>query len=187
VSTALFYLFSSNVVLAQLSVDNSSEKALATLGISSPVTYKISDKGLYNITIKSAESSPSSGLNFEIVFLNASSSSFSASPANASSTVTQKITVPAIVENVIPVESFDIRILSIDGKELSKKINEIPRGGRILENLKLNNYIGNISINIDNIVPHASVADILKKQMKLSSNQSDLRDSVHLEEQVVKS
>jgi hypothetical protein len=175
------------MVLAQLSVNDSSEKVLATLGFNSPVVYKISDKGLYNVTIKSTESSPASGLNFEIVFLNASSSAFGASPANASSTETQEITVPATVENVIPVESFDIQILSIDGKELSKKINEIPRGGRILENVKLYNYLGNITINIDNIVPHPSVADILKKQMKLSSNQSDLRDSVHLEEQVVKS
>lgn len=160
---------------------------LATLGLSFPVTYRISDKGFYNVTIKSTESSPASGLNFEIVFLNASSSSFSASPANASSTVTQKITVPATVENAIPVDSFDIRILSINWKELSNKTNEIPRGGRILENVKLNNYIGNISIIIEDIVPHPSVVDILKKQIGLSLNQSDLRDSVHLEEQVVKS
>ena len=41
----------------------------------------------------------------------------------------------------------------------ANKINEIPRGGRILENVNLNNYTGNITINLDNIVPDQSIDD----------------------------
>ena len=124
----LFSIFISNMVFAQLNVGNQSEKKqLATLGLSSPVIYKISERGVYNVTIKSGESSSPSGLNFEIVFLNATSSSLSGSPPNATSTQTEGVTVPSVIEQVIPVKSFDMKIISIDGKELARKINEIPR------------------------------------------------------------
>ena len=67
----LISIFATNVAFAQLSVDNpSEEKALSTIGLSSPLIHKISDKGVYNVTIKSGQSSLPSGLNFEIVFLN---------------------------------------------------------------------------------------------------------------------
>jgi hypothetical protein len=173
------------VAFAQLSVDSSSEKRqLMALTLGSPVISKVSNKGLYNVTIKSAQSTPASGLNFEIVFLNTTSGSFNAGPANATSTVSQEVTVPAVIENVIPVKSFDMQVLTKDGKELAKKINEIPKGGRILENINLNNYTGFIAINLNNIEPDPSITDVLKKQLNSSSNQSDLRDSVHLEEMV---
>jgi hypothetical protein len=70
---------------------------------------------------------------------------------------------------------------------LLKKVNEIPRGGRILENVNLNNYIGNITINLDNIVPDSSVIDTIKKQPAMAANQTDVRDSVKIDGQVVKS
>ncbi len=179
------------MALAQLNGGNTSEKKfqLATLGLSSPAIYKISEKGVYNVTIKSGQSSPSSGLNFEIVFLNASSSNFS--PLNADSNVNStdmlRLTVPSVIEHVIPVKSFDVKVVSTDGKELAKKLNEVPRGGRILENINLNNYAGNITINIDNIVPDPSLTDIVKKHLKVSTNQSDLRDSVNIDAQVIES
>jgi hypothetical protein len=182
------FCLSTNSAFAQPSVGNYSEKKeQMTLALGSPIIYKLSDKQLYNVTIKSAESSQASGLNFEIVFLNATSGSFNASPSNASSTASQEVTVPVVVENVVPVKSFDIKVLTKDGKELAKKINEIPKGGIILENVNLNNYTGIISINIDNIVPDPGVADILKKQLMSNSNQTDLRDSVHMSEQIQKS
>lgn len=95
----LFSVFISNMVLAQLNVGNPSEKKqLATIGLSSPAIYKVSEKGIYNVTIKSGESSSPSGLNFEIVFLNASSGTLSGSPPNATSTQTQGVTVPSVIE-----------------------------------------------------------------------------------------
>jgi hypothetical protein len=190
----LYAIFTTNVVLAQLSPDNpSEEKALSNIGLSSPLIQKISDKGIYNVTIKSGQSSLPSGLNFEIVFLNASSPTLTAAPSGAESNITLDspaatgLTVPSVVEHVIPVKSFDIRITSADGQELFKKTNEIPRGGRILENVNLNNYTGNITIMLDNIVPDSTVNDLIKKQVQLASNQTDIRDSVKVEGRVVKS
>ncbi|MGA8916769.1 MAG: hypothetical protein WB474_12345, partial [Nitrososphaeraceae archaeon] len=54
----LYAVFTTNVALAQLSEDNPSEKkALSNVGLSSPLIQKISDKGIFNITIKSGQSS----------------------------------------------------------------------------------------------------------------------------------
>ena len=194
VVVALITIFATNVVFAQLSIDNpSEEKALSTIGLSSPLIHKISDKGIYNVTIKSGQSSLPSGLNFEIVFLNTTSPSLSGPPSGAESNATLDspeatgLTVPSVVEHTIPVKSFDIRVTSPSGQELFKKTNEIPRGGRILENINLNNYIGNITISLDNIIPDSAVIDLIKKQVQFTSNQTDIHDSVKIEGQVVKS
>ena len=64
----LILIFATNLVCAQLSIDKPWEKkALSTVGLSSPLIHKISDRGIYNVTIKSGRSSLPSGLNFEIV------------------------------------------------------------------------------------------------------------------------
>ena len=187
-------VFTTNIVFAQLSVDNpSEEKALTNIGLSTPIIQKISDKGIYNVTIRTGQSALPSGLNFEIVFLNASSPSLIAAPPGAETNTSLDkemavgLTVPSVIDRVIPVKSFDIRITSPDGEELFKKTNEIPRGGRILENVNLNNYTGNITISLDNILPDSAINDIIQKQVQLKSNQTDVGDSVKIEGQVVKS
>jgi hypothetical protein len=182
-----------NLSFAQLSVDNPTDKkALKEIGLSSPLIQKISDKGIYNITLKSGQSPFSSGLNFEIVFLNASSRNMNTPPSGAESNTTTDtpsatgLTIPSVVEHVIPVKSFDVAITSNDGKELVKKIDEIPRGGRILENVNLNGYTGNITISLYNIVPDSDITDIIKKQLKVS-NETAVVDSAKFQTEVVKS
>jgi hypothetical protein len=185
--------FTANLSFAQLSVDNPTDKkALKEIGLSSPLIQKISDKGIYNITLKSGQSPFSSGLNFEIVFLNASSRNMNTPPSGAESNTTTDtpsatgLTIPSVVEHVIPVKSFDVAITSNDGKELVKKIDEIPRGGRILENVNLNGYTGNITISLYNIVPDSDITDIIKKQLKVS-NETAVVDSAKFQTEVVKS
>jgi hypothetical protein len=191
---AIYLTSTAGVAFAQLSVDNPSDKkALANIGFSSPLIAKISDKGIYNITLKSGLSSIPSGLNFEIVFLNASSSILEAPPTGAETNTSLDkeqsvgLTVPSVIEHVIPVKSFDIMISSADGKELLNSTGEIPSGGRILENVNLNNYTGNVSINLSNIVPDSNVIDLIKKQLQSTSNQTDTSDSVKIEAEVIKS
>ncbi len=187
-------VFGSNIVFAQLSVDNPSDKkALQTIQLNQDLIQKKSDKGIYMIAIKSSQSPALSGLNFEIVFLNASAN-LNGTPASAESNATTDkqesagLTVPSVIEHVMPVKSFDVRIIGNDGKELWKKTNEIPRGGRILENVNLNNYTGNITISIENIVHDPNVNEIIMKQLKGTSNQSEtISDSIKVESQVTKS
>jgi hypothetical protein len=185
--------FTANLCFAQLSVDNPTDKKnLSELGLSKPIIETISDKGIYNITLKSGQSSPSSGLNFEIVFLNASFKNTNAPLPGAESNITLDnpaavgLTVPSAVEHVIPVKSFDISITSTDGKEIFKKINEIPKGGRILENVNLNGYTGNLTVSLNNIVPDDAVKDLIKKQLK-ASNETAIVDSVKFQTSAVQS
>ena len=193
VVVVLISTFATNLAFAQLSVDSPSDKkALSIMGLSSPLIHKISDRGIYNVTIKSGQSSLPSGLNFEIVFLNATSPSLSGPPSGAESNATldspeaSGLTVPSVVEHTVAVKSFDVAITSNDGKELVKKTDEIPRGGRILENVNLNGYTGNITINLYNIVPDSDIKDILKNQLK-TSNETEVIDSAKFQTEVVKS
>lgn len=189
-----FCLFANtaNLSFAQLSVDNPSEKkAFSQVGLDNPFIQKLSDKGIYSLTLKSAQSSSLSGLNFEIVFLNASFKNRNSPLPGAESNVTLDnpaavgLTVPSMVEHLIPVKSFNIAITSNDGKELLKRMNEIPRGGRILENVNLNGFAGNITISLYDIIPDQSVTNIIKKQ--LGSNESFIIDSAKIQATVAKS
>ena len=146
----------------------------AEVKLISPVLQKISDKGTYLVAIKSGQSPISAGLNLEIVFLNKTSPYLSAPPPNSesnlSSTESNKssgLVIPSVVERTLPVKSYDIIINSGDGKEIWKKTNQIPQGGRGPQTVILENYgIGNITINIKNIVPSPELADTLNTENK---------------------
>jgi hypothetical protein len=136
----------------------------------SPIMQQISDKGTYLVTIKSGQSSISTGLNIEILFLNKSSPYLSAPPPNAESNLSSTeykssgMVIPSVIERTLPVKSYDITINSSDGKEIWKKANQVPQGGRGPQTIMLDNYdIGNITIGITNIVPDPTVVDILNQ------------------------
>ena len=136
-----------------------------------PILQKISDKGTYLIAIKSGQSPISTGLNIEVVFLNKTSPYLNAPPANAESNLSSTeynkssgMVVPSVIERTLPVKSYDITINSSDGKEIWKKANQIPQGGRGPQSIVLDNYdIGNITIAINNIVADPTVVDILNQ------------------------
>ncbi len=136
-----------------------------------PILQKISDKGTYLIAIKSGQSPISTGLNIEIVFLNKTSPYLNAPPPNAESNLSSTeynkssgMVVPSVIERTLPVKSYDIAINSSDGKEIWKKANQIPQGGRGPQTIKLDNYdIRNITITINNIIADPTVVDILNQ------------------------
>jgi hypothetical protein len=160
----------SNIGFAQIS-ENTSQSGGAEVKLISPILQKISDKGTYLIAIKSGQSPISTGLNLEIVFLNKTSPYLSAPPPNAesnlSSTESNKssgLVIPSVIERTLPVESYDIMINSSGGKDIWKKTNQVPQGGRGPQTIVLENYdIGNITIGITNIVPDPTVVDILNQ------------------------
>ena len=194
-TTLMVGTFVPTFTFAQLEVNNTSdEKNLQTLQLSKPILQKLSDNKVYMVTLKSGQASSLYGLNFEIVFLNASSTNLNTPPTNAESNVTTDrqdtvgMTVPSVVEQVIPVKSFDIRILGNNGNELFNKTGEIPQGGRILEKVDLKNYTGHITIDINNIILDPSWNEIVKKQLKQASDPSEtIRDSVKFDSEVIKS
>ena len=111
------------------------DKSLQSLQLGKPILQKLSDNKVYAVTLKSGQATPLYGLNFEIVFLNATSTNLNAPPPNAESNVTTDrqdtvgMTVPSVVEQVIPVKNFDIHITGNDGKKLFDKVGESPHGG----------------------------------------------------------
>ncbi len=144
----------------------------------SPVLQKVSEKGTYLVAMKSGQSSLSTGLNIEIVFLNKTSPYLNAPPPNSESNLSSTeytknsgLVIPSVIERTLPVKSYDITIYSSDGKELWKKTNQIPQGGRAPQTIMLKDYnIGNITISIKNIIPDPALADILLKQNGNNSN-----------------
>jgi hypothetical protein len=159
-----------NIGVAQNALQ--SQSIGAEIKLISPILQKISDKGTYLVAIKSGQSPISAGLNLEIVFLNKTSPYLGAPPPNSesnlSSTEANKsigMVVPSVVERTLPVKSYDIVINSGDGKEIWKKTNQVPQGGRGPQTIMLENYgIGNITINIKNIVPSPELAETLNVQ-----------------------
>jgi hypothetical protein len=151
----------------------------------SPILQKISDKGTYLVTVKSGQSSISTGLNMEIVFLNKTSPYLNAAPPNAESNLSSTeynkssgLVVPSVVERTVPVKSYDIVIYSNDSKELWKKVNQTTQGGRAPQTIMLKDYdIGDITISIKNIVPDPALANILNQQEVNNTNHLSLNQS----------
>lgn len=165
-----------NIGYSQIT-NNSAVNVEQEVKLITPILQRISDKGTYLVAIKSGQSSISSGLNIEIVFLNKTSPYLSAPPPNAESNLSSTeynkssgMVIPSVIERTLPVKSYDIAINSGDGQEIWKKTNQIPQGGRGPQSIILDKYdIGNVTISISNIVPDPSIFDILNQQ----SNNSD--------------
>jgi hypothetical protein len=161
------------------STNNSTVKDGQEVKLITPIQQRISDKGTYLVAIKSGQSPISTGLNIEIVFLNKTSPYLSAPPPNSESNLssteynkTSGMVIPSVIEKTLPVKSYDIVINSDDGKEIWKKTDQIPQGGRGPQSIVLDNYdIGNVTISIMNIEPDSTIIDSLNQK---SNNSNDL-------------
>ena len=157
------------------STNNSTVKDGQEVKLVTPIQQRISDKGTYLVAIKSGQSPISTGLNIEIVFLNKTSPYLSAPPPNSESNLssteynkTSGMVIPSVVERTLPVKSYDIVINSGDGKEIWKKVDQVPQGGRGPQSIVLDNYdIGNVTISIMNIEPDPTIVDSMNR---VSSN-----------------
>ena len=172
---ALLIIFMLPSIGYSQSTNNSTVKDGQEVKLITPIQQRISDKGTYLVAIKSGQSPISTGLNIEIVFLNKTSPYLSAPPPNAESNLssteynkTSGMVIPSVIERTLPVKSYDIVINSGDGKEIWKKIDQIPQGGRGPQSIVLDNYdIGNVTISIMNIEPDSTIVDSLNR---VSSN-----------------
>ncbi len=154
------------------STNNSTVKDGQEVKLITPIQQRISDKGTYLVAIKSGQSPISTGLNIEIVFLNKTSPYLSAPPPNSESNLssteynkTSGMVIPSVIERTLPVKSYDIVINSGDGKEIWKKTDQVPQGGRGPQSIVLDNYdIGNVTISIMNIEPDSTIVDSLNQK-----------------------
>jgi hypothetical protein len=169
---ALLIIFMLPSIGYSQSTDNSTVKDGQEVKLITPIQQRISDKGTYLVAIKSGQSPLSAGLNIEIIFLNKTSPYLSAPPSNSesnlSSTESNKsigMVIPSVIERTLPVKSYDIVINSGDGKEIWKKTDQVPQGGRGPQSIVLDNYdIGNVTISITNIEPDSTIVDSLNQK-----------------------
>ena len=154
------------------STNNSTVDVGQEVKLITPIQQRISDKGTYLVALKSGQSPISTGLNIEIVFLNKTSPYLSAPPPNAESNLSSTeynkssgMVIPSVVERTLPVKSYDIVLNSGDGKEIWKKTDQVPQGGRGPQSIVLDNYdFGNVTISITNIVPDSTIVDSLNQK-----------------------
>jgi hypothetical protein len=169
---ALLIIFMLPSIGYSQSTINSTVKDGQEVKLITPIQQRISDKGTYLVAIKSGQSPISTGLNIEIVFLNKTSPYLSAPPPNSESNLssteynkTSGMVIPSVIERTLPVKSYDIVINSGDGKEIWKKTDQVPQGGRGPQSIVLDNYdIGNVTISIMNIEPDSTIVDSLNQK-----------------------
>jgi hypothetical protein len=164
------------LMLPSIGYSQSTNNSIVDVGqevkLITPIQQRISDKGTYLVAIKSGQSPISTGLNIEIVFLNKTSPYLSAPPPNAESNLSSTeynkssgMVIPSVIERTLPVKSYDIVLNSGDGKEIWKKTDQVPQGGRGPQSIVLDNYdIGNVTISITNIVPDSTIFDSLNQK-----------------------
>jgi hypothetical protein len=163
--------------------------ALNTTSMDIPVLERLSDKGTYNVQLRWSQSPsllPENGFDMEIVFLNASA------PPSTSQTFPTKETTemgdpstmgstgytdPSRIENMVPIQSYDMTVYSDDGRELWKKENQAVQGGRAYERVTLEEpYTGNITISIQNIKGTGGLSGTIAGP--LSETSSNLTSSI---------
>jgi hypothetical protein len=86
--------------------------------------------------------------------------------------------IPSVVERTLPVKSYDIAINSDDGKEIWKKVDQVPQGGRGPQSIVLDNYdIGNVTISITNIEPDSTIVDSINQNSNNSNQYAALNQT----------
>ncbi|HSA73769.1 MAG TPA: hypothetical protein VLD84_07435 [Nitrososphaeraceae archaeon] len=112
-------------------------------------------------------------------------------PLLTPSPIYSDLVIPSVIKRTLPVKSYDIIINSSDGKEIWKKTNQIPQGGRGPQKITLENYgIGNITIVLKNIVPSPELADTMNIQNQSNAtlplpNRSPPADSVEFKTKIL--
>lgn len=127
--------------------------------LKSPVLQKNSTDDILNIQLKSSPSHDVNNFPIEIAFLNGTlpeHTTETISPMESNNTGdtlgSWGLSVPSTLERVVPIKNFDLIIYDSQGDELWKKINQTALNGRGFYDVNFNEYVGNLTILVDNIV-----------------------------------
>ena len=137
--------------------------------LSSVLLEKESDKGNYLIQLKSSYSHDVHNFPIEIVFLNSTIPTHTAPTVpylesnNTGDVITGSgLSVPSILERVVPIQNYDIAIYDGNGKELWKKASQVATEGRGTQNVEFVDFKGGeLTVVIDKILASKSYTNIL--------------------------
>ena len=163
--------------------------------LSSVLLEKESDKGNYLVQLKSSYSNDIHNFPIEVVFLNSTLPTHNAPSVptlesnNTGDIITSGgLSVPSILERVVPIQNYDITIYDGNGKELWKKASQVATEGRGTVNVQfVEDQVGELTIVIDNIIASKSSDNILNTDLptriegdnnNTKSDQSSQSDSV---------
>ena len=140
-----------------------------TWELSSVLLEKESDKGNYLIQLKSSYSHDVHNFPIEIVFLNSTIPTHTAPTVpylesnNTGDVITGSgLSVPSILERVVPIQNYDIAIYDGNGKELWKKTSQVATEGRGTQNVEFVDFTGGeLTVVIDKILASKSYTNIL--------------------------
>ena len=160
-----------------------------------PLLENVSEKGIFRVQLRWPEVplNPEGAFQIQAVFLNASAPPPSpatipqarTNQSGQSPTDVGRIVIPEAIERRVPVTSYDITILSADGRELWKEVNRPGTGGFAGERITLEEeYNGPITIVFDNIIPGWIVTSGTDDPI-LAGEDEEIRDSVSFTARII--
>jgi hypothetical protein len=141
--------------------------------LSSVLLEKESDKGNYLIQLKSAVTNDVHNFPIEVVFLNstlptqtAPSVPYLESNQSGDILTSGGLSVPSILERVVPIQNYDITIYDGNGKELWKKSSQVATEGRGPHNVEFIDFKGGeLTVVIDKILASKSTENIFGSEL----------------------
>lgn len=182
---------------ARLNGADEGQPRLEAIDSDVPVLENASEKGIFRVQLRWPEVplNPQGAFQIQAVFLDASA------PPPSPETIPQartnqsgqspsdlgRIVTPEAIERRVPVTSYDMTILSDEGRELWKAVDRPGTGGFAGERITFEEeYYGPITIVIDNIVPGWDVAAASGADDPILAGQGEeIRDSVTFTARVV--
>jgi len=142
---------------------------LQSFNNTTPVVSRLSHEGIYEVqilwstpqTIQSPNILPQKGLDMQIEFLNPNAPDQADRIIGEHNLISDELHAVPIIKPLLPVENYDIAIISEQGEVLWNQDNNSPASGRGFERVILGQpYEGNITISITDIQsPLTSLVD----------------------------
>lgn len=170
INTLVMFLLICNLAPVFIGKEIFSQPSVAeTWELSSVLLEKESDKGNYLIQLKSSYSHDVHNFPIEIVFLNSTIPTHTAPTVpylesnNTGDVITGSgLSVPSILERVVPIQNYDIAIYDGNGKELWKKTSQVATEGRGTQNVEFVDFTGGeLTVVIDKILASKSYTNRL--------------------------
>jgi hypothetical protein len=191
ISTLVMLLLIINLAPVFIGQEISSQPAaFENWQLSSVLLEKESDKGNYLIQLKSSYSHDIHNFPIEIVFLNSTLPTHNAPsvPSLESNNTGDIITsgglsVPSILERVVPIQNYDITLYDGNGNELWKKSSQVATEGRGTVNVQFEDIKeGDLTIVVDKILASATSDNILNTDLPsriegANNNNTDTKQS----------
>jgi hypothetical protein len=152
--------------------------SLQSINNTAPVVSRLSHEGIYEVqvlwsvpqTIQSPNILPQKGFDMHIEFLDPKAPDQAERIIGEHNLISDELRPVPIIKPLLPVENYDIEIISVSGDVLWNQEDKSPSAGRTIERVILDQpYEGNITISITDIQsPLTSLVDSVQLPVRLT-------------------